>query len=150
MQMDIKHYMHCGKRVLFARIVDYGGHLRPRHYFDEAIENLLNNVNSLPSASPSMTCRSNSHPDPLAASLLLQPLPACRSPTGAPQMSHLQHILPSFSKHVLPSIFHTSPNRSQRLTSTNCTAHTHTYELALAISVFLHMTSSGSKSASES
>jgi hypothetical protein len=69
---------------------------------------------STASASPlTLTCRSNSHPDPLAASLLLHPLSACRSPTGAPQMSHLYHILPLFSKHVLPSIFHTSPNRSR-------------------------------------
>ena len=36
--------MHCGERVLFARIVDYGDHLR--HYFDDAIENMLNNLNS--------------------------------------------------------------------------------------------------------
>jgi hypothetical protein len=44
MQMDIRKYMHCGERVLFARIVDYGDHLR--HYFDDAIENMLNNLNS--------------------------------------------------------------------------------------------------------
>ena len=43
---DIRQYMHCGESVLFARIVDYGGHLRPRHYFDDAIENMLNNFNS--------------------------------------------------------------------------------------------------------
>ena len=34
--------MHRGERVLFARIVDYGGHLQPRQYFDEGIENMLN------------------------------------------------------------------------------------------------------------
>ena len=39
---DIRHYMHRGERVLFARIVDYGGHLQPRQYFDEGIENMLN------------------------------------------------------------------------------------------------------------
>jgi hypothetical protein len=96
MQMDIRHYMHCGERVLFARIVDYGGHVRLRHYFDEAIENLLNNFNSFgftvdtdlsQQQPPGPTCGVVA----VAAAVRLS-----FASTGAPKMSHLQHLALKF------------------------------------------------------